>query len=293
VLAPNSIRFASYSVSSRYTERLLAGELPSPEDWTDHLVAFYRVYDGVPPVGYDLFRTIDGLTSQEALIRKVLSAGALLRDILDVGCGDGQLLARFAETLPSLRSLTGIDVSGEQVARARVRLPAASLIHADAAKYDSGVEQYDAVLSHLSLMSIPATGAVLARSHAALRRGGMLAVVSEDPSGGGAIFEAVQKVLVALRRRFPIRTIAVPGRGPIHDDDALAALLREAGFSDISVTHLAMRATLTPAQLRNTVGLMYPLALIPRKALNEALDAIDVAVSFEAVSSLRLIVARQ
>ena len=73
--------------------------------------------------------------------------------IMDVGCGDGELLTTLSNIYPSA-SLIGCDVSANQVAINSQRLPNMAFVHADAAKPDlkskvglSNGSQFDLVTS--------------------------------------------------------------------------------------------------------------------------------------------------
>jgi SAM-dependent methyltransferase len=73
--------------------------------------------------------------------------------VLDLGCGAG---------LPACRALvargfrvTGIDISGVQIARARQLVPAAAFIQADMVTWDADPGSFDAVVSLYALIHVP------------------------------------------------------------------------------------------------------------------------------------------
>src|SRR5690348_192022 len=83
---------------------------------------------------YDLYR--------DAL----LDAAAERGSILDIGCGLGAFLARFAG---EFQSLTGVEVSEIAVAKGRERFPAIEFVHGSAdALEQAGLEQrrFDAIV---------------------------------------------------------------------------------------------------------------------------------------------------
>jgi SAM-dependent methyltransferase len=77
---------------------------------------------------------------------------ALGARVLDLGCGNGVpatlILAENFE-------LTGVDISGVQIDRARKLVPGASFLHADMATLEFPVASFDAVISFFALIHVP------------------------------------------------------------------------------------------------------------------------------------------
>jgi len=77
-----------------------------------------------------------------------LPAGA---DVLELGCGWGPA----AEILGDGRSYTGVDLSFEQLAIARERLPGATFVHADLTQLELPAESLDAVVAFYVFNHVP------------------------------------------------------------------------------------------------------------------------------------------
>jgi cyclopropane fatty-acyl-phospholipid synthase-like methyltransferase len=73
-------------------------------------------------------------------------------DVLELGVGAGVSSSRM---LGERGRLTGVDVSGEQLRRARERLPDATLIQADFTELELDPESFDAVVAAYVLNHIP------------------------------------------------------------------------------------------------------------------------------------------
>ena len=72
--------------------------------------------------------------------------------VLDLGCGAGlPSTRRLAEAF----SLVGVDISAEQIARARQNVPGAELIHADLRDVDFPAASFDGVCALYSIAHIP------------------------------------------------------------------------------------------------------------------------------------------
>lgn len=93
--------------------------------------------------------------------------------VLELGCGAGvpdtqRLAARFA--------VTGVDISGEQVRRARAAVPEAEFVHADFTALELDAGSFDAVVSFYAFNHVPRE--LLAPTFARIRRwlvpGGLL-----------------------------------------------------------------------------------------------------------------------
>jgi cyclopropane fatty-acyl-phospholipid synthase-like methyltransferase len=92
--------------------------------------------------------------------------------ILELGCGAGvpdtQLLAeRF--------HVTGVDISSEQIARARANVPTAEFIHADLTSLELEPESFEAVAAFYSFNHVPRDllASVFSRIHSWLVRDGL------------------------------------------------------------------------------------------------------------------------
>jgi cyclopropane fatty-acyl-phospholipid synthase-like methyltransferase len=95
--------------------------------------------------------------------------------VLELGCGSGvpdtqRLAARFR--------LTGVDISGEQVRRARAAVPEAVIIQADFTGIELEPESFDAVVSFYAFNHVPREllAPTFARIHRWLAPGGLLMV---------------------------------------------------------------------------------------------------------------------
>jgi SAM-dependent methyltransferase len=91
--------------------------------------------------------------------------------VLDLGCGNGQKLARLAGRF----EVTGVDLSEEQLRLARGELPNATFVQADFAGLDFPAESFDAVTAFYSVSHVPREEheALFARIAHWLTRGGL------------------------------------------------------------------------------------------------------------------------
>jgi len=107
--------------------------------------------------------------------------------LLDVGCGGGQNAERVLAEIDSCR-LTGIDLSADQIGRARKRLERfpgrVTLKTGDALALPLDSESFDVVYSIASLKHWSDRSQGLAECVRVLKRGGMLAVAEADKDAG-------------------------------------------------------------------------------------------------------------
>ncbi|HEV8459981.1 MAG TPA: class I SAM-dependent methyltransferase [Gaiellaceae bacterium] len=92
-------------------------------------------------------------------------------DVLELGCGDG---TRETGVLASRYRTTGVDLSVEQLRRARERVPDATFVHADVTEVSFAAQSFDAVCAFYVLSHVPREllPALFARVRAWLRPGG-------------------------------------------------------------------------------------------------------------------------
>jgi len=105
-------------------------------------------------------------------------------DVLELGVGAGVESSRI---LAERGRLTGVDLSREQLKRARERLPGATLIHGDFTKVELPPASFDAVVSFYVLNNLPQDelGPLLQRVVGWLRPGGwfLASLPSSDNPG--------------------------------------------------------------------------------------------------------------
>jgi SAM-dependent methyltransferase len=94
--------------------------------------------------------------------------------VLDLGCGAGLPLPKlFAD---AGHEVTGVDISAEQIRRARRNVPSADFLHADITELTLEPASVDAVTAYYSLNHVPREilGSFLARISGWLAPGGLL-----------------------------------------------------------------------------------------------------------------------
>jgi predicted TPR repeat methyltransferase len=105
-------------------------------------------------------------------------------DVLELGVGAGVESSRI---LAERGRLTGVDLSREQLRRARERLPGATLLHGDFTAVELPQESFDAVVSLYVLNNLPQDelGPLLGRIAGWLRPGGwfLASLPSSDNPG--------------------------------------------------------------------------------------------------------------
>lgn len=193
-----------------------------------YLAAFHDRVHGATPRGIGRARTVDGATSYDVLLRSVSIAGAR---VLDVACGDGELLAGAARLGPA--ALFGIDIAAGEVDRARARLgPAADVRHEGAAALSLEAATVDVVLCHLALMLIAPLEPALTQMARVLRAGGSFAAVVQGRRPEGAL--GTFGHLLGARLQAEGRSLEIGDRRVSVPED-LRALLASSGFDEVSI----------------------------------------------------------
>src|SRR5262249_51470651 len=111
-------------------------------------------------------------TAQGARVDDLLARVPRGADILELGCGAG---GRTTQRLTAHGRLTGVDISNEQLRRARERGPTATFVRGGAATVDRAGRSFDAGVSLYALNNLPRDelGALFGRIHGWLRPGGL------------------------------------------------------------------------------------------------------------------------
>lgn len=184
-------------------------------------------YEGT---GVDFFAPL----GRELVARAGLRPG---QHVLDVGTGRGHVLVPAAGGVGANGRVTGVDLSPAMVELTAADLAARGLTHAtvqvgDAAAPHLPPGSIDAVLAGFMLFLLPDPAAAVRAYHAALRPGGRFAASTYGPPDPHA-----EEARHRLRRR---AGLGVDAPDVFDDPAALAALVRAAGFTAVSVDDVAV-----------------------------------------------------
>src|SRR5438132_203798 len=107
--------------------------------------------------------------------------------VLDIGCGSGTTVLALAERVGPSGHVLGADIAQESVARARERIAAAGLRHAEVIRADVSTHSFapssfDLAFSRLGVMFFSDPTAALANVHQAMRPEGRLALAVFRPA---------------------------------------------------------------------------------------------------------------
>ncbi|MBD0338633.1 MAG: class I SAM-dependent methyltransferase [Thermoleophilia bacterium] len=106
-------------------------------------------YDALAPTFLEWTQEIEGDPTERFLAEVVtrLPAGAR---VLDLGCGPGRVTRRLERF-----EVVGVDLSEEQLRRARANAPTATFLQGDFTQRDFPERSFDAVLALFSIVHVP------------------------------------------------------------------------------------------------------------------------------------------
>ena len=188
--------------------------------------------------------------------------------VLELACGPGGLGLAAAPLVGPAGEVVFSDVAPEMTAIAAARAHKLGMTNVSASVLDlEDIDEpdasYDVVLCREGLMFATDPARAVGEIHRLLRPGGRLALAVWDARERnpwlGVVFDAVGAELDR-----PVPPPGIPGPFALGDAGRLAALLHEAGLSDVSVSDLSvpLRAASFDEWWRRTSALAGPLATI-------------------------------
>jgi SAM-dependent methyltransferase len=157
--------------------------------------------------------------------------------VIDIGCGCGTTTGLLAKAVGSSGNVTGVDISSPMLAVARGRGIAANFLEADASTY-SFKSTHDLVFSRFGVMFFAEPALAFENIRKALKPGGRIAFVCwrtfAENAWSFAPFTAAKPFLPDEPPSDP----HAPGPFAFADDVRLAAILGDAGFSDVRIDKL-------------------------------------------------------
>jgi predicted TPR repeat methyltransferase len=199
-----------------YLYAAAAGERGPPTAPPEYVVTFFDRY----AAGFDAHLAGLNYRGPELLRRAVPDPPVAALDVLDLGCGTGLCGAAFRE---AARTLTGVDVSANMLARAAARGVYDRLVRADIRDVlrAEPAASYDLVLAADVFIYVGDLSDVIPGVARVLRPGGRFAAAVESYSGDGYVLR--------------------PSRRYAHSPGYLRGLAAAAGLVEVSATTAGLR----------------------------------------------------
>ncbi|HEY6932819.1 MAG TPA: class I SAM-dependent methyltransferase [Marmoricola sp.] len=126
--------------------------------------------------------------------------------VVDLGCGTGTLVRLLTE---EGYRVDGLDFSAEMVRRARVKVPEAPFVVADAAAPALRPHAYDVVLSRHVLWAMPDPAEAFSRWVQLLAPGGVVVLIEGSwETGAGLSARECEQVVRTVRHEVQVRSLA-------------------------------------------------------------------------------------
>lgn len=145
-------------------------------------------YEQLQPGRRDYWRYMAAPRHRVATILNLL-ARSRANSLIDLGCGNGQLLDEIAKRFPKMK-LAGADLSENQVHENRLREPAIEWIAADLQKPVEAHDPFDVVVASEIVEHLDEPEALLRNAASMTRRGGTLILTTQS----GMIRETERRV---------------------------------------------------------------------------------------------------
>jgi len=178
-----------------------AARASTAEERLADLLELHAERPGITEATLGVCTTAAGFTGYQVLADEV-PEGA--RAVLDLGCGNGPVLAAVARARPAVERLAGADLCPSDLALARARLPEGRAdLRCEAAQRLSFEDaSMDAVLSHHAFYLFDPIEPAIAEVARVLRPGGLFAVVTWSFTAERIeLFARLMDVLGTLTRR--------------------------------------------------------------------------------------------
>jgi ubiquinone/menaquinone biosynthesis C-methylase UbiE len=158
--------------------------------------------------------------------------------LLDVGCGSGAISMALAQRVGPTGHVTGIDISGPMLARARETAPAGApidFILADATIYPFVSDSFDLLVSRFGVMFFADPVLSFANMRRGMRRGGRLAFACWREPRENPFFMAPLQAVYKHVPKLPQVGPEDPGPFSFASEQRVNRILSEAGFSGIAM----------------------------------------------------------
>ena len=253
---------------SDWTDAVARGAAPGPAALRDHLRRVHREHAGFTESCAARCRDAAGRSSYEWLAEAV---DPLVRgSVLDLACGSGPLLEICHRRFPEALALIGVDMSPEELALARARLPAgrARLIEARAQILDMLPDgSVDVALCHWALTLMDPVAPVIAEMARVVAPEGRFAAIVDGPTDAAPGYADVHDLIYGyVQAELPAYGATDLGDPRVREAGSLVSLVEDA-FPDASVAVEPNLVSMEgPAEriAEEAAGFFYAAFVLPR-----------------------------
>ncbi|MGF1525753.1 MAG: class I SAM-dependent methyltransferase [Candidatus Competibacterales bacterium] len=188
-----------------WVRRVRRGERPSAAELQEHLLAVHRHHAGFTESCAGRCRDAQGRNSYQWLAEAV--DPHCHRRVLDLACGSGPLTAWCRQRFGAAVALTGVDMSPEELALARLRIPDPDVVlHCGLAQQLDFLDDasVDAVLCHWALTLMDPVEPVLAEVRRVLGEGGIFAAIVDGERTSAPGYDELHHLIYGwVQREYP------------------------------------------------------------------------------------------
>lgn len=156
--------------------------------------------------------------------------------LLDVACGTGIVARTAAERFGALGRVSGIDINPEMLAVARSIAPELEWHEGDAASLPFADASFDRVTCQFALMFFPHRDRALSEMRRVLSLGGRLGVATCGPIEAAVPYARLAEIVRHAAGEEATAIMQSPFS--LSDPEAVAALLKAAGFTNVTAARL-------------------------------------------------------
>ncbi len=193
------------TIDSNWIRSLRRGQPPSHTDLREHLLAVHRHHAGFTEALAWQCRDASGRNSYEWLAELVDPDRH--QRLLDMACGSGVLIAVCHQRYRSKVALLGVDMSADELALARQRVPDKDVkLHHGVAQDMSFIanESIDVVLCHWALTLMAPVEPVLIEVRRVLSRNGMFAAIVDGEMSAAPGYAELHHIIYGwVQREYP------------------------------------------------------------------------------------------
>jgi ubiquinone/menaquinone biosynthesis C-methylase UbiE len=265
--------------SAALHEIAAAGRANTPDEWTAYFHAFHEAL----PNANDLFTILKTRSNDTSytIVAKAVSSTA--REVLDLACGDGNLIEELLAHVSRTALIHGVDISSAETRIAERRFhdePRVEIRTGDAAALPYADASFDCVIAHQFLNFLPDIHPYLNEIARVLRPGARLLFVANrgwQHDRDATWIKINDAALAAIRDLYPKFVWPKMGDMRMYDEEGIHAIFSESRRFDmntISIGSFTSSALMTPDRVAAVYNRLYLYGLIPeKKRILEAVTA--------------------